>query len=68
MIDITKCSGANCPVKDKCYRYTSPASPSQSYFWDTPGKMEGKQFSCDMYFSENAQSIWEELNRITNTK
>jgi hypothetical protein len=68
MADITKCSGANCPVKDKCYRYTSPASLRQSYFWDTPGKIESKQFSCDMYFGENAQSIWKELNIITNTK
>jgi hypothetical protein len=57
MADITKCSGANCPLKDKCYRYTAPASMSQSYFWDVPGNIENKQFTCEMYW---------EVKEITN--
>jgi hypothetical protein len=29
MPDISKCSGADCPLKECCYRYTSKSSP----FW-----------------------------------
>lgn len=31
MVDITKCTGENCPLKDKCYRYTIPLGEWQSY-------------------------------------
>jgi hypothetical protein len=32
MTDITKCTGQNCPIKDKCYRYTAKESEySQSW-------------------------------------
>jgi hypothetical protein len=28
-MDITKCSGENCPLKEKCYRYTAEADSYQ---------------------------------------
>ena len=31
MVDITKCEGGNCPLKQGCYRYTAPSEPLQSY-------------------------------------
>jgi hypothetical protein len=68
MADITKCSGFECPVKDQCYRYTAPASARQSYFWNTPGVVKNNEFTCDMYWGENAQSIWETLNDIVNNQ
>jgi len=42
MADITACSGVNCPLKDKCYRYTCIKNPDwQSYFMEPPIK-DGK--------------------------
>ena len=61
MPDITMCSGKNCPVKEKCYRYTAEASDYQSYFMNPPYK-DGK---CDHYWGDDSQSIWEQLLDIT---
>ena len=52
-MDITKCSGQNCPVKEKCYRFTAPASQYQSYFVIPPIKTteEGK-LDCEHYWGK----------------
>jgi hypothetical protein len=67
MADITKCKGINCPVRDNCYRYTARDSGFyQSWFVDNNvGKMVDNKFSCDMYWGENAEAVWEELKEIT---
>lgn len=31
MADISKCVGANCPIRNKCYRYVVPDSSYQTY-------------------------------------
>ena len=62
--DITMCQGTNCPHKETCYRYTAKPSEYQSYFIDPPVK-DGK---CDMYWGENAESVWKQLNEIIETK
>lgn len=31
MTDISKCNGFECPIRDKCYRYTGPSGIWQSY-------------------------------------
>lgn len=37
MPDITMCSGQDCPLKEKCYRYkATPSKYQQSYFSDPP--------------------------------
>lgn len=64
MADITMCSGKNCPVANKCYRFTATPSDHQSYFLSPP--YDGK--SCSMYWGDNAQSIFEQLKQITNGK
>lgn len=61
-MDITMCTGIDCPFKDHCYRYTAEPSEFQYYFADPPIK-DGK---CDMYWGENAQFIWNQLNDIVN--
>lgn len=69
MSDITKCPGTDCPVKDKCYRFTADASEAwQSYFVEIPGKTEDDKFTCDMYWGPSGESIWNELKDITNGK
>jgi hypothetical protein len=62
MPDITMCNGVDCPVKDKCYRYTSKPSDRQSYFLFPPFK-DGV---CEMFWGEQAESIFNQLKSITN--
>ena len=69
MADITCCPGTNCPVKEKCYRFTAPKSQyGQSYFFEAPGKTEDGKFTCEMFWGANAESIWNHLKDITNGK
>ncbi len=53
MADITMCGGKDCPLKEKCYRFTAPVSERQSYFLRTPGKMEDGKFVCDHYWDNS---------------
>ena len=64
MPDITKCKGTDCPVKEKCFRFTSEPDKYQAYFLDVPGKTEDNKFTCNMYWGANAESIWNQLNDI----
>jgi hypothetical protein len=69
MADITVCPGTDCPVKEKCYRFTAPRSELwQSYFMEIPGKIEENKFTCDMYWGEQAESIWSQLKNIVDGK
>ena len=45
-MDISKCIGKGCNIKEKCYRYTAPSSDYQSYseFWLTRKKGECEYF------------------------
>ena len=52
MPDISKCTGEKCPLKETCYRFTSPAGMYQSFFMTPPIK-NGK---CEYYWSQNATS------------
>jgi hypothetical protein len=61
MADITKCSGQECPAKEKCYRYTANESMYQAYFAEPPIE-NGK---CEMYWGDNAESIFNQLKEIT---
>jgi hypothetical protein len=67
MSDITCCPGTDCPVKEKCYRFTSPKSEyRQSYFFEPPGKMINNKFICKMYLDNNSESTLDKLKDITN--
>lgn len=52
MPDISKCSGAGCPDRDTCYRYTSAPSRYQSYsdFWRDLS--EGAE-KCGFYWEDD---------------
>lgn len=43
MSNITKCKGGECPIKGKCYRYTSLPSNYQSYFMEIPYDFKKKE-------------------------
>lgn len=66
MADITMCSGRDCYLKEKCYRYTAPKSKyMQSYFTIPPKDEKG---NCDMYWGEKSQSVFNLLKDITDGK
>ena len=47
MPDISMCENKNCPLKEKCYRYTAkPSEHLQAYGYFKPNE-EGK---CDYYW------------------
>lgn len=62
MSDITKCGGFDCPMKESCTRFTSPANKfRQAYFLDPPYHINEGGFSCEMYWGATADSIMETL-------
>ena len=70
MPDITMCKYEECPIKNKCHRYTAkPWALGQSYFAEPPYqivKYDGKEyFSCNMFWGENAEAIYQQLIEIT---
>jgi len=47
-MDITMCSGKDCPFKEKCYRYTAPSNEHwQSYFTEVPLREDE---TCDKFW------------------
>lgn len=66
--DITMCEGTNCPVSTKCHRFMAKAGMRQSYFADVPGEIKDGKFTCDYFWGEQSQGIWEQLNDIVNGK
>lgn len=68
--DITKCSGENCPIKEKCYRFTTQSNEfRQSYFVEIPGKWQDdvlnkKVWECEMFWGERSQEIINQLKEI----
>ena len=68
MPDIAMCEGTNCPVKEKCHRFTAKPDQYQAYFVDAPGETKDGEFTCSYFWGEQSQGIWEQLNNIVNGK
>lgn len=68
MADITMCKGTDCIIKEKCYRYTSEEGKLQSWFTNVPFEIKDNKFTCDMFWGENAEKIFNKLINITNIK
>ena len=67
--DISKCTGEDCLIKEKCYRFTaSVGKVKQSYFFKPPFEIKDSVFTCEMYWGENAESIWKQLKDITDER
>jgi len=64
MPDITMCSGAGCPLKKDCYRFTANPSDYQSYFMSPP--FQGNK--CEMYWDDSHSKIWNQLQDIVEKK
>lgn len=65
MPDITMCEGYDCPWKTKCHRFTAkPSNYRQAYFIDFPGKMVEELFTCDFFWGEKSDRIYQDLKDI----
>ena len=53
-MDISKCTGELCPIKNQCKRYTVKASEWQSYI-EPPFRIEGCKFKCDLYYPHGVE-------------
>jgi hypothetical protein len=51
MADITMCSGLNCPIAEKCYRYTAPKGMYQSMFMEVP--YDHKTTNCKYFLKDD---------------
>lgn len=49
MSDISKCSGYDCPIRNKCFRFTALANESWQTYISPPGKYIGRKFVCDFF-------------------
>lgn len=56
MRDISKCTGENCPVKERCWRFRSPSHFYQSYI----SPPEEKPCPLFIYISEETQKFLDE--------
>jgi hypothetical protein len=64
-MDIRMCRGTNCPVREKCYRFTAPPSEYwQSFFSEVPIRIEDGKLKCDYYWGDN--DPFAELNQFAN--
>ena len=59
MPDITMCKDIDCPIKDKCYRFTAtPSEFRQSYFIDSPINKNGE---CEYFVNIKKDKLEEEV-------
>ena len=59
------CYGFECPVKEKCKRFTAkPNEHWQAYFLEPPFYNDEDGWHCEMYWGENAEAVWKQLNDI----
>ncbi len=65
MSDITKCKGEGCPMKETCRRFTANEGPMQSYFAEIPLIIIRNIASCDMYWGETQDHVFNFLKKIT---
>lgn len=66
--DLTKCSGENCPIKNRCHRYTASPDEYQSYFMEMPCRWnydhDPATFQCDMFWGDDNEQVMNHLKMI----
>jgi hypothetical protein len=69
MPDITMCYGFECPLKEKCKRFTSkPSNVWQAYFLSPPYTITDDKFKCDMFWGDTQDAIMKQLMGIVSGK
>ena len=64
MPDVTMCKNDQCPLKDKCYRFTAEPSMRQYYFTENPSKYVHGKFECKMFWGYSSDYFLEQLKSI----
>lgn len=59
MADITQCTGNNCPLKSKCWRYLAPQGMWQYYFTNLPYVELNGKCKCEYYWEHYLWDIEE---------
>jgi hypothetical protein len=58
MASIEMCDGTNCPVKDKCYRFTAPKSYKyQDFMIEVPFRKEKGKTVCDLFVRDKRKNV-----------
>jgi hypothetical protein len=65
-MDITKCNGEGCIVKEKCYRYTAPKGEHMQSWVKAPFKNDNGLFTCELFWGERSELLLEQLKNIMN--
>jgi hypothetical protein len=69
MSDMTMCHGFDCPVKEKCKRFSSiPNEHWQAYFLNPPYTITDKVFECNMFWGDTQDAIMKQLMGIVTGK
>lgn len=55
MADITMCSGQDCPLKERCYRFTAPKNDWRQSFFVNPPIKEDK--TCDQFWDNQEYTL-----------
>lgn len=66
-MDISKCKGTNCALKDNCYRYLAESNEiHQSYLIDVPFENDKCEFFWEMNdkLPKTEKEEWEQFNKI----
>ncbi len=54
-MDISKCKNNKCPLKEHCYRWTSPADPFWQSYSDFKFRiLEDGKVDCDYYWGNKS--------------
>ena len=64
MADITMCKNDQCPLKDKCHRFTAVPSMRQYYFTENPSTYVHGKFECKMFWGDSSDYLLEVLKSI----
>jgi hypothetical protein len=66
--DITICPGGECPVKEHCVRFLTPADEHlQAYFFKPPFKIDEEgRWECEMFWGQTNENVMKQLNDILN--
>lgn len=69
MADITMCEGKDCPLKEKCRRFTDTPTPKrQSWFTISPWKENNGVIKCEFFWGDNSDQIIEQIKDILKPK
>lgn len=55
MADITMCSGEDCPMKERCYKFTAHKNNWRQSFFLNPPIKEDK--TCDHFWDNNSYTL-----------